>query len=172
MWNFLKGLLASTPKAVAMPDEPTDLVTIRFGKAVTPDEAFFSRFTGDVPRMVAALEVDTNPIDRHFLLLNLVQETYKRRAQADMAALCAETAELHLREFPSLVGPLLQDLGVLPRVPTFQHYATLLTEHGEFEKAIHVCETALSYGLHDGTKSGFEGRIRRIQKRNREAQKT
>lgn len=168
MWNSLKSFFAPSEKVqpvkVHAGDEPYNLVTFRFGKAVAPDEAFHARFSGDVGRMVAALDVKTNPIDRHFLLLSLVQETYKRRSQLEMAAFCADTAELHLREFPGLVGPLQEDFGILPRVPTFQYYATLLTERGDFEKAINVCQAAIKYGLKDGTKSGFDGRIKRIQK--------
>lgn len=164
MWNFLKGGLASTKKAAPVPDEQPDLVAIRFGKAVSPDEAFYASFSGDIRRMLAALEIETNPIDRHFLLLTIVQEAYKERKQGEMASICEDVATLHLKEFPSLIGPLNEHFGMLPRVPTFQHYAALLTERGEFEKAIHVCQTAISYGLHDGTKSGFEGRIKRIQK--------
>ena len=67
---------------------------------------------------------------------------------------------------PSLALALKEDMGgTLPRVTTFQHYATVLTEDGEYEKAISICEKALEYGLHDNTKSGFEGRIERIKKK-------
>ena len=55
--------------------------------------------------------------------------------------------------------------GVLPRVSTFQHYAAVLAERGEFERAVHVCEAAIAFGLHDGTKGGYEGRIERIKKK-------
>ena len=75
-------------------------------------------------------------------------------------------AEMHIAEFPQIVGPLEKDMdGVLPRVSTFQHYATLLTEQSKFDRAIEVCETAIRFGLHDGTKAGFEGRIDRINKK-------
>ena len=53
----------------------------------------------------------------------------------------------------------------LPRVPTFQHYATLLTERGQFERVIQVCESAIGFGLDDGTKGGYKGRIERIKKK-------
>ena len=50
-------------------------------------------------------------------------------------------------------------------MPTFQHYATLLTERGEFDRAIQVCESAIGFGLDDETRGGYEGRIERIKKR-------
>lgn len=168
MWNSLKSLFSRSettqPVKAHSGDESPKPVIFRFGKAVAPDEAFDASFSGDIEKMVAALDVKTNPIDRHFLLLSLVQETYKERKQAAMASICATTAELHLQEFPELMGPLKECLGTLPRVPTFQQYATLLAERGDFEKAIAVCQAAIAYGLQDGTKSGFEGRIKRIQK--------
>ncbi|MFU8815520.1 MAG: hypothetical protein ACNA7W_09250 [Pseudomonadales bacterium] len=62
------------------------------------------------------------------------------------------------KEFPSVAPGL-------PRVPTFQKYATLLTEDGEYGTAIEVCRRAISFGLEDGTKAGYEGRIARIEKK-------
>jgi hypothetical protein len=77
----------------------------------------------------------------------------------------AEPIQKHLSELPDIIPPLKLDLGTLPRISTFQEYATVLAEDGKFEKAIDVCKIALSYGLHDGTKSGFDGRISRIEKK-------
>lgn len=168
MWNSLKNLFI--PSEIVQPvkahpgDELSNIVTFRLGKAVAPDEAFYASSSGDIERMVAALNVKTNPIDRHFLLFSLVKESYKRRAEVEMGRICSTTSELHIREFPDLMESLKEQFGILPRVPTFQYYATLLTERGEFEKAIFVCKTAIAYGLLDGTKSGFEGRIMKIQK--------
>lgn len=78
-------------------------------------------------------------------------------------------ARLHVREFPRLVPALKGDFGgSLPRVPTFQNVATVLAEDGAFEEAISVCLDALAHGLQDGTSSGFEGRISRIRRKQRE----
>lgn len=73
---------------------------------------------------------------------------------------------MHVTEFPEIAPALKRDMGgVLPRVSTFQHLATVLTETGEFAGAIRVRELAIEYGLQDNTKSGFEGRIERIKKK-------
>jgi hypothetical protein len=40
----------------------------------------------------------------------------------------------------------------------------VLDEDGRQDTAIAVCELALSLGLQDGTKTGFEGRITRLKK--------
>ena len=67
---------------------------------------------------------------------------------------------MHLREFPDIAPALKEDMGgTLPRVSVFQNYSTVLTEVEEYDKAMSICNKAIEYGLHDGTKSGFEGRI-------------
>lgn len=142
----------------------TQSFTIRAGKAVPADEAFKAWTTGDLPRMLRALNTKTNPIDRHYLLMGIVEQTYKRRSEPRMATECARVAELHLSEFAVLAPPLKQDTGFLPRVTTFQNYAMLLTEQSRFDDAIDVCNRGLAFGLHDHTQSGFEGRIKRIEK--------
>lgn len=138
---------------------------IRMGKSVEADDVFEAWTSGDLSVMVGVLECKTNPIDRHFLLMGIVDQTYKNRHDTEQATLLQKAAELHLAEFPAIKPALEQDMdGVLPRVTTFQKYATYLTEQGDYAKAIDVCNQAISYGLHDGTKSGYEGRIARIAK--------
>ena len=140
---------------------------IRKGRAVEADESFNAWTSRNLDEMIKAAETDTNPIDRHFLLQTIVDETYKRRDEEKYRDLCIEFSEKHLKEFSEkIVSELKEDFnGVLPRILTFQYYSTLLTELGDFDRAIKVCETAISFGLHDGTKSGFQGRIDRIKKK-------
>lgn len=128
------------------------------------NEVFHAYCSGDIERMVRALDIPTNDVDRHFLLMVLVAKTYQRRKDAGMAALCGRVAALHLEEFPRLAEALRSHFGELPRVSTFQHYATLLCEQGRHAQAIEVCQIAIGYELHDNTLSGFEGRIERIRK--------
>jgi hypothetical protein len=132
------------------------------------DDAFRAWTSGSLSDMVGALEKKTNLVDRHFLLMSIVDQTYKNRAHYESAELLRKVAEMHLEEFPKIKPVLLKEMGgILPRVTTFQKYATCLTEEGKYEKAVDVCEQAISYGLHDGTKSGYEGRIARIKKEMR-----
>jgi len=140
----------------------------RMGRSVEAGESFHAWTSGDLARMISATNQQTNPIDRHFLLMGIVNQTYKDRKKPDMGKLCAEIAEKHLAEFPNIAPALKKDMGgELPRVTTFQHYATLLTERGEYKRAIEVCEEALRYGLHDNTKGGFEARIDRIKRKQK-----
>lgn len=126
--------------------------------------------------MLAALDTLTHPVDRHHLLQSIVELTYKERNKnPQMRQRCEQVARIHLTEFPQLVKPLLSQnkdsrgRGFLPRVSTFQHLATLLTEDGRFDEAVEVCGLAIKYDLHDNTKGGFEKRIERIRKKERHA---
>lgn len=69
-------------------------------------------------------------------------------------------------ERPAIAPALRAEMGgVLPRVATFAHLATVLAEDGAVAEAIAVCETAKLHGLHDGTQADYSGRIERIRKR-------
>lgn len=141
--------------------------TMRDGELVETDAVFDAWTSGDIGQMRAALAEKTNLVDRHFLLMSLVDQSYKhRKNDPELEKLCAETSEQHIQEFPEIKPALVKSLdGILPRVTTFQKYATLLTEQNNFDRAIEVCEVAISHGLQDGTKSGFQGRIERIRRK-------
>ena len=136
----------------------------RGNKNVTADEVFLAWSSDDLMRMEAATGYSTNPIDRHFLLLNLVGHTYKKRKDPKMRKLCLHYGILHTQEFPSIKQHLIKEMdGILPRVLTYQHIATILTEDRRFGDAIAICNKAIELGLKDGTQSGFAGRIARIK---------
>ena len=128
------------------------------------DPVHVAIYDGDLDQMLRALPLRTKPIHRHLLLQTIVGITYAQRRVPTMRAKCREIAFLHLSEIPGLLPHLIRELRVVPRVTTFQHLATLLAEDGEHDRAIEVCRLALAHGLKDGTKSGYAGRIARIQK--------
>lgn len=171
MLKRVKEALFGEPKNKSATGPATDKsqtgYTIRGGQLTPMDQVFDAWTSRDLTKMRAALNTRTNLVDRHFLLMTLVDESYKLRKE-DMEAneLCEKVAEQHLEEFPNIKLALEESFGgILPRVTTFQKYATLLTEQGQYRRAVEVCEIAMSYGLHDGTKGGFEGRIERIKKK-------
>ncbi len=141
--------------------------TMRDGELVETDAVFDSWTFGDIAQMREALAKKTNLVDRHFLLMSLVDHSNKyRKDDPELEKLCAEISKQHIQEFPEIKPALVKSLdGILPRVTTFQKYATLLTEQNNFDHAVEVCDVAICYGLHDGTKGGFEGRIERIKRK-------
>lgn len=72
---------------------------LREGKSVEADEAFLAWMSGDLNRMVAALAIPTNPIDRHFLLQNIVSLAYKQRETRQLRKLCREVGQMHDANF-------------------------------------------------------------------------
>jgi hypothetical protein len=138
---------------------------IREGRSVRADEVFEAWISADLQRMVRALSLKTNSVDRHFLLMNLFQQAYRlRNAKSAMRELARQVGLQHIQEFGDLRAPLVRDLGVLPRVPTFQNLSTLLAEDDEHQQAVEVCEKAIRFGLSDGTKGDFPARIERLRK--------
>jgi tetratricopeptide (TPR) repeat protein len=103
--------------------------------------------------------------DTHFSYLNLIGQTYNRRKEPGARTLFKKLATEHIEIFNPICVAFLKKYDNLPRVPTFQYLATVYTEDGEYEKAIEVCERAIAFGLNDGTKGGYQGRIERIKKK-------
>lgn len=50
-------------------------------------------------------------------------------------------------------------------IPSFHRLAIIYEKQAKYDKAIKVCELALKYGLIDGTKAGFAGRIQKLKKK-------
>ena len=138
----------------------------RFGRNVIADEVFHAWASGDLGRMMRALSLKTNPIDRHFLLQTIVQATYKLRDDSRMRQACIEVGQQHLKEFPGISGSLAKDMGgELPTVPSFKWLATALAEDGRLDEAIAVCEEAEQLGISDGIAGGYSGRAQRLSKK-------
>lgn len=128
--------------------------------------------SGDLDIMLRALEIPGYTPERHFILSSIVAVTYgAREDDRQLRELCEQIAWKHIEEFPELLKALKarkpptgrKEPG-LPPVRTFQYLAAILSERGEYDKAIEVCEKAIAFGVSDGTKSGYEGRIERLEK--------
>jgi hypothetical protein len=145
----------------------------RNNKMIETDNVFEAWTSGNLHKMLEVINTPTNILDRHHLLQAIVNITYKDRKNETNREICKQTAILHLDEMDNIIksfkeNPLhLDDNGtcILPRISTFQHYATVLTEDLKYNEAIEVCKKAINYGLHDNTKGGYEGRINRIKKK-------
>ncbi|QLE83970.1 hypothetical protein FLM48_02020 [Shewanella sp. Scap07] len=87
-----------------------------------------------------------------------VAECYKQRKQTQYRDYGAGLQQDYLEVFAKLDKPAEQK-GV-----GFMHLATLLNDSGQYDTAIAVCQQAINYGLTDGTVTGFEGRITRIER--------
>ncbi len=127
-----------------------------------------SQYTDNLEEMLIQLYKPGRVLDTHFLYLRIVEISYKKRSDPQMRAMFIKTASKHISEFENFIEPLLCKTTeglVLPRVPTFQLLATVYTEDGEYEKAIEVCDEAIGFGLHDGTKGDYQAKMERIKKK-------
>lgn len=110
------------------------------------------------------LAAAAEPLTRHRIYQQRVEEAYRQRKSEQGEAMLLHYAAQHLAEFDDIAPALkASNGGQLPQVNTFKYYATALSERGRHEEAIAVCQKALAYGLKDGTKTGYQGRLERIQ---------
>jgi hypothetical protein len=130
------------------------------------DEVYFAILSNDLNKMLDVTELATLPKHRHHLLQSIVTESYKLRKEDKYKNICLKFSKKHLEEFPVIAPNLINEYNTtLPRVSTFQYYSTLLSELEEYDEAIKTCEMAISFGLDDGTKGGYNGRIEKINKK-------
>jgi hypothetical protein len=150
--------------------EGMEVYILRGGKHIRAGETHFAAFSNDLDRMLAAIDIQGGHIiDRHFLLLNIVNICYAKRDDEKFRKIAMSVADIHISEMRSIVNYFIKKEKFVPRITTFQHYATILTENGEYDKAISVCGKAIELDLHDNTISGFEGRIERIKNKRDKA---
>lgn len=111
-----------------------------------------------------ALELNPDPVDEHFIYNTAIKLYYKQRDQRpDALEKCKQHCERDIELFPKFMEAYDDDTP--PRIPAFQQLAIILEKEGKYDEAIEVCEKALEYGLKDGTKGGFEGRIEKYRKK-------
>ena len=121
-------------------------------------------------RMIDALRHEKDPLERHRLLGEIVEASHRQRADTAVNKLFLRFAGMHVKELPKMAAALkAAGGGRLPAVPTFSLLAAALEEDGRFEEALSVCNQAAELGLTDGTRAGFAGRIRKLQKKLKDA---
>ena len=88
-------------------NEATTSRVTRFGRHVVADAVFHAWAGGDIDVMRAALGLQTNGVDRHYLLSSLVAALYSQRKKSPaLANELVQVGEQHLRELPALVWQL------------------------------------------------------------------
>ena len=122
--------------------------------------------------LTLAENASTNIIDLHYCYNSWIELTYKQRENPHYLNLCIEYCKKDIDMFPAFKKAyaqenpaLLKDGILLIRLPSFQQLAIIYEKQGEFQQAIEICEMAISYGLSDSTKGGFEGRLEKLRKK-------
>lgn len=104
----------------------------------------------------------TSTFERYTAVQNMIGECYKQRKSADYLNYGAQLAEHYIALFETTSAEQGQDSGL--KTVGFLQLATLLNDTQAFDAAIILCRKAIELGLSDGTVTGFEGRIGRIEK--------
>jgi hypothetical protein len=120
------------------------------------------------PEGEKTLETESDPRERHLLYLQTIEAAYRgRRTSMDDRSTAIALSHQYLSEFPDLRQAVFDNMADQdPKIiPVFKMLAIMLEEDGAYDQAVAVCRTALDNGLEDGTKTGFEGRIKRILKK-------
>ncbi len=103
-------------------------------------------------------------MNRHFLLLFIVQNSFSRRNESKkMARLCEGTAKIHLSELHQYLPILIAHFGELPNIQTHHYLATLLSESAQFDAAIQVCLQAISMGIPPGKGGSYKDLIQQFE---------
>ncbi|ABI40711.1 conserved hypothetical protein [Shewanella sp. MR-4] len=113
-------------------------------------------------RAVEEYQSAETALARYNALQNVIAECYKQRKSTEYLAYGAALHGLYLALFHSANTEKPKELEL--KTPGFMQLATLLNDTQDFDKAIALCQEAIKLGLTDGTVTGFEGRISRIEK--------
>jgi len=141
-----------------------------------------------------AIKRSTNNIDLHFIYNHLIDMCYKRKDESpEWIEQCIKYCLDDIKIFPEFKKEYLDEerarklkLANSPlidkkereklldktenntfnlQVPSFERLAIIYEKQGRYKEAIEICQLAISHGLKDSTKGGFEGRIERLQKK-------
>lgn len=126
--------------------------------------------SGNIDEMISILDETNDPILRNALLGQIVSEAYRQRSDEDVKKVFYQYARQHVDEIPGVLAALVEKGQDQPEsIDTLKMLAIALEQDGRFDEAMEICEKALSLGLQNGTKTGFEGRLARLT-RKRDAQ--
>ncbi|WP_372940632.1 hypothetical protein [Shewanella sp.] len=142
--------------AVASSESDKKLVSLAAVKGDWASDSF--------KQLVEAANNAVEPQAQHDAVADVVGHCYKMRKQADYCQYGAALKMLYLDLFSVIYQQHDKNGSDEIKAPAFMQLSTLLNDTGEFEQAISVCQQALEYQLTDGTVTGFEGRISRIEK--------
>ena len=120
---------------------------------------------GDLAALVAILERERHPIERECFYVGTINMAYRDHPQVATAI-----GRLYIEEYyqtPEPFGPGRPPNGdILKRlVLLFDPFQYEGDEYynGNRELAIWVCKFALAFGVSDGTKKGFQGRLQDLE---------
>lgn len=115
-------------------------------------------------------------IDKHFTYNHYIELYYKQRDKGpEYLEKCIEYCKKDIELFPKFKDAWIKcevtkeekaaGYTFNLRIPSFERLAIIYEKQGKIDEAIEICKKAIEYGLHDGTKGGFQGRLNRLYKK-------
>ena len=127
---------------------------------------------GNLPALIAHLERERDPIERECFYVGTINMAYRDHPQVAVAV-----GRRYIEEFYQMPEPFGSghppNGDVLKRLVLFLdpfQYEGDEDFSGSRELAIWVCKFALAFGLSDGTRKGFQGRLRDLEQATPDAQ--
>lgn len=121
---------------------------------------------GDNAALIAVLEQENRPVEREGFYISTIYMTYRDHPQVAIAF-----GTRYIEEFYQVREPF--GIGRKPRGDILKRLVLLLDPfqydgdedyNGNRNLAIWVCKFALAFGVTDGTKKGFQGRLRDLER--------
>lgn len=110
-----------------------------------------------------------DPYQLHFSYNGFIKLFYKHReTDPKNEERLIEICKLDIELFPKFRDAWFAqnpNYNFLPRIPSFQRLVQVYERRHQLQDAIDICLLAIKYGLDDGTKGGFEGRLIKLQKK-------
>ena len=103
--------------------------------------------------------------DKHFYLIQVIQYYYHPRSPEIHNSLLAKKYAYEDIELFTKNVNIFKSAGTIARDPSFKILALILEKEKNYKEAIRICELALKYEQDDGTKSGVEGRMEKLNKK-------
>jgi len=129
---------------------------------------------GDLAALIAHLEREADPMERECFYVGTINMSYRGHPQVAIAI-----GRRYIEEYYQTPEPF--GSGRPPNGDVLKRLVLLLDPFqyegdeefsGNRELAVWVCKFALAFGLSDGTKKGFQGRLRDLEQACTEAQQT
>lgn len=150
----------------AFPDLNEESFTAQYNKKNIPSKQEFilkmskrfankKEFSFATSILEIAADSEKNADTKHLYLNELIEVLYKQRDDEAYLSKCKDRCLQDMK--------LIKKQKVDDREPiSFKRMAIILESEGNTYEALKVSKHALELGLHDGTKTGYEGRIQKL----------
>ena len=147
----------ATPEAVETTTAPQSEVQLDWANA-------------NLTKALEQYHAASNPEETYTSVTATISECYKQRKSQQYLIYGYSLAERFNESFQHYLSYRSENnITTALKGTAFMQLATLAQDNGNFDHAIDICRTAIANDLSDGTVTGFEGRIKRIEKAKEKA---